>query len=240
MSPRSPQSAAAPLPRPAALLLGPSAAGKTPLGDIIERQGLWGMAWRHFDFGARLRAYAAGDVTGAPFEGGPDRHWIREVREILTTNALLRDDQFPIAEEVLRAFLAARDPAGTCWLLLNGLPRHAGQAEAIRPLADVRLVIRLDCDAATVAERIARDTGGDRRGRTDDGPAALAEKLNLFHRQTAPLLAHYATRGIPCSRLPVGPETTADELHAELARRNTPPALRRPGGSLHGPSSHDR
>ena len=40
----------------AALLLGPTGSGKTPLGDIIAQRGLWGANCRHFDFGANLRA----------------------------------------------------------------------------------------------------------------------------------------------------------------------------------------
>ena len=207
----SPPQPAGELPRPAALLLGPTGAGKTPLGDLIERRGLWGAAWRHFDFGAQLRRVAAGsDGCGEP-------PWANEVRRVLAAGALLRDDQFPIAAEVLQGFLALRDPAGTCRLVLNGLPRHVGQAEAVQPWVDVRWVIHLECDAATVAARIARDVGGDRGGRTDDDPAAIAEKLSLFRRQTSPLLAHYAARGVPCLKLPVGPATKADEIYAVLA-----------------------
>ncbi|MEE8450650.1 MAG: hypothetical protein V3R99_02015 [Thermoguttaceae bacterium] len=39
----------------AALLLGPTGAGKTPLGRLIEQRGLWGVRCLHFDFGDNLR-----------------------------------------------------------------------------------------------------------------------------------------------------------------------------------------
>jgi hypothetical protein len=44
---------------PALLLLGPTGAGKTPLGDWLEAHGLWGRPCHHFDFGANLRAVVA-------------------------------------------------------------------------------------------------------------------------------------------------------------------------------------
>lgn len=46
---------------PAVLLLGPTGAGKTPLGRICAQRGLWGRSCTHVDFGACLRRAAAGD-----------------------------------------------------------------------------------------------------------------------------------------------------------------------------------
>ena len=43
----------------AVLLLGPTGAGKSPLGDWLEARGLWGRPCHHFDFGANLRAIVA-------------------------------------------------------------------------------------------------------------------------------------------------------------------------------------
>jgi len=40
----------------AVLLVGPTAAGKTPLGDALQAGGLWGRACRHFDSGRGDRA----------------------------------------------------------------------------------------------------------------------------------------------------------------------------------------
>ena len=47
--------------RRAIVLLGPTGSGKTPLGDLIERCGLWGAPCLHFDFGACLRSIVEQD-----------------------------------------------------------------------------------------------------------------------------------------------------------------------------------
>jgi adenylate kinase family enzyme len=53
--------AAATTAREAILLLGPTGSGKTPLGQVLERRGLWGHRCSHFDFGDNLREIVARD-----------------------------------------------------------------------------------------------------------------------------------------------------------------------------------
>jgi len=126
---------------PAVLLLGPTGAGKTPLGEMIEARGLWGMSCLHFDFGANLRA-----------------------------------------------------------------------------------VVMLECSEATVRRRIEGNVGGDRHGRTDDDPAAVRTKLDLFQKRTAPLVDDYRQRGIRIEHLTVGPATTAEEAWRALDARPPGPS----------------
>ena len=81
----------------AALLLGPTGAGKTPLGQMIESRGLWGDECLHFDFGANLRRVVD--------ENRPDevisRADIEFLRGVLASGALLEDEHFPIARRIL-------------------------------------------------------------------------------------------------------------------------------------------
>ena len=48
----------------ALLLIGPTGSGKTPLGELLERSGLWGRPCRHFDFGERMRRIALQSAVG--------------------------------------------------------------------------------------------------------------------------------------------------------------------------------
>ncbi len=198
-------------PYPSLLLLGPTAAGKTPLGDHLEARGLRGRRCWHFDFGAQLRRI---DRTGEAPPGLSEAD-VRFIGRVLREGALLEDDRFYIAEAVLKAFAEPRVQEGD-WLVLNGLPRHVGQARAIAPLADVRVVVCLECGPEVVLERLRRDPAGDRAERTDDSLEQAARKLQLYLSRTAPLVDHYAAAGARIVRIAVGPATLPSEAAAAL------------------------
>jgi adenylate kinase len=202
----------------AILLLGPTGSGKTPLGERIQVRGLTGRACAHFDFGDRLRRITAGRLA---VEGltGADRAFLVEVLE---RGALLEDEHFAIAETILRAFIEevwrGRDAHATI-VVLNGLPRHAGQAEAVDRIVDIRKVVELSCTPGTVLARLLADTGGDRASRIDDDPDLVRRKLRTYAERTAPLVEHYRRRATAVLCLSVGPETTAEQLRQELTDR---------------------
>lgn len=196
----------------ALLLLGPTGAGKTPLGELIERRGLWGHAFAQFDFGAHLRVVAAQDPPDRWFSSA-ERLFLRDVIE---SGVLLEDAQFPLAQRVLERFLAERRLAPTTRLVLNGLPRHAGQAEALASILQVQWVVVLECGLETALARIAVNVGGDRTGRTDDAPDAVRRKLLLFAARTAPLVEHYQRSGAAIERLPVTADMTTAAMWQAL------------------------
>ena len=201
-------------PRPeAVLLVGPTGSGKTPLGDALQARGLWGRACAHFDFGRVLRACARGE-SGAGVSAGD----CALVQRMLETDALLEDGHFPLAERLFRAFLEARGAAADTLLVLNGLPRHVGQAGRMAAVVRMRALVHLRCSEETMLARVRRDTGGDRNGRDDDAPARLRRKLAVFREQTEPLLAYYGERGVRIIPLDVGAETTAEAMRTELER----------------------
>lgn len=197
----------------ALLLLGPTGSGKTPLGDCLERRGLWNRRCFHFDFGANLRRVA--DEGGHGLSASD----LETVRDALRRNALLEDSQFPIAERILADFILRRDVQGGDLLVLNGLPRHVGQAEAIDRLLRVRLVIALDCPSETVLSRIAGNTGGDRAGRQDDSPAEIARKLEIYRSRTVPLLDRYAAEGVQIAAFDVEESTRPERLAGLVEKR---------------------
>ncbi len=198
----------------AVLLVGPTGAGKTPLGDALAAGGLWGRPCAHFDFGRTLRACVRGE--GGADVSDEDRALVRRMIE---TDALLADEHFPLAERLFRGFVAARLRKGRTLVVLNGLPRHVGQAERMGRLAAMRAVVHLTCSEETVLARVRRDTGGDRGGRDDDAPDRLRRKLAVFREQTAPLLAYYRERGVDVIPLDVTADTTAEAMRTGLERR---------------------
>ena len=225
----------------AILLLGPTGSGKTPLGECLAARGLRGRPCRHFDFGEQLRQVAAAEPPPPGFS--PEEADF--LRGVLERGALLENRHFPLAEKILRAFLKGEmgtgsvaqrrcpspfppddngdrhvEPRGLSEpvpiIVLNGLPRHVDQARDVAGLLDVREVVVLHCPANVVLARIASNAGGDRTGRPDDAEVAVRDKLELFARRTAPLVAFYRAAGASVRTIEVARATTPEEILAAL------------------------
>jgi len=199
----------------AVLLLGPTGSGKSPLGAAAALSGLWGRRAFHFDFGENLRRAAAGR--------GPDRFRLGRagrtvIRRSLATGALLEDEHFPIAGRIFEGFLRVSCVRPGDLIILNGLPRHAGQAREMDRLVAVVAVVQLVAAPAVVRERIRRDAGGDRKGRRDDSLTEIRQKLDIYQARTRPLVEHYRNNGAAVITLGVGACTTADMMRKRLER----------------------
>jgi adenylate kinase len=207
--------AAAPPPWPAILLIGPTGSGKTPLGDELEKRGLGGRRCVHFDFGANLRR-AAGSGAAEFDLGTPE---LETIRASLRSGALFEAGDLPMIVKILRRFAARRGLGTGDLLVLNGLPRHRDQAEALAPLLAVERVVSLVADAPVILARIRLDTGGDRAGRPDDSLESVARRLKIFEERTAPLIAYYEECRVPVTAFRVTAEMTAAEMYARLDGR---------------------
>ena len=192
--------------RSAVLLLGPTGSGKTPLGQLMGKSGLWGFFCLHFDFGQELRnSMRASNTSLEPEE--------REfVSHVLNTGALLDDEHFPIALKIFQGFLNTHDSNKRTIIVLNGLPRHEGQAERMEKIVRMLAVISLECTPETVMRRILTDAGGDRAGRIDDSLEEVKRKLGLFSLRTAPLVSYYRKKHVGIISLEVGAESTSAEM----------------------------
>ncbi|MBM4042269.1 MAG: hypothetical protein FJ290_27565 [Planctomycetes bacterium] len=210
----------------AVLLLGPTGSGKSPVGALLERRG----GFRHFDFGAELRAAAAGERGLPPGD-------VAFIQDLLDTHALLPDERLSIAETLLDAFLRRTGfvPEREV-LVLNGLPRRVSQARALARRVRVEHVVVLECDAEAARARVARrrrGEGRDHAGREDDASDAVERKLALYARETAPLVAHYAAQpGVGITRLAVDADTREEALAERAAACLVARPSETPGGRL--------
>ena len=165
---------------------------------------MWGRRCHHFDFGASLRAAAEGKAKDSF-----STEDIRFIRDVLNRGRLLENKTFYLAAKIFHAFVVRRAGSTEDLLLLNGLPRHVGQAQDMNNLANVQSLIHLQCDAVTVSERLRLDSGGDRAERNDDEEELVAFKLKTFYDRTKPLLDYYQQRGV--------------EIHSKVMRVETQP-----------------
>ena len=197
----------------AVLLLGPTGSGKTPLGEALENHAFFNRRCYHFDFGAQLR-YAA-EHGGR----GLSKQDVCTIQNVLSGGALLENNTFHIARTLLDHFIAAHEATASDLIILNGLPRHAGQARDVDQVLKVKLIVELQCAAETVHARIATNCGGDRAERTDDSTEEIARKLKLYSARTLPLLDHYRAAGVTRLSIPVDPDTVPEDIVETLARQ---------------------
>lgn len=142
----------------------------------------------------------------------------QEVAATLDAGTLVSDD-------LVIALVKERfnEPDAVRGALLDGFPRTLGQAEALETMLGqdgVKLCINLDVPVELVTQRLSsrrvcvdcgsiyRDTdpsalagscakcGGRVIQRADDRPEAIRQRLEVYERETAPLLDFYAARGL--------------------------------------------
>lgn len=191
----------------AILLIGPTGSGKSPIGNILERDALW----PHFDFGNSLRSVASGDD-----DFGLTTEEIDYVRNLLEKNELLPDEKFNIAEKIITSLLKAHDDAER--IVLNGLPRHESQAQDIAKFIDIDLIVYFKCNPEETTRKVRMRREGksqDHTERTDDTDDQIKRKIEIFNKNTLPLLDYFQNEGILILEL----EITAKTTEAKLAER---------------------
>ena len=190
----------------ALLLIGPTGSGKSPLGNLLERE----TNWYHFDFGNHLRAIVSGD----------DLHGLSDdkasyVKHLVDTHALFPIDKFSIVQRIIdHACASHADAPG---IILNGIPRTVDQAQALK--IDVAGVAELRCSADIVLHRVNKRYAGetsDHSGRSDDTVEAVKRKLEIYEKSTHPLTEYYRAKSVPVINLSVDIDTTERDLLPKL------------------------
>ncbi|HET6364722.1 MAG TPA: nucleoside monophosphate kinase [Nitrospirota bacterium] len=199
------------------LLLGPTGVGKSPLGFAIADRGLFDRKCHHLDFGAELRTAVSDGRRSAAYSATE----LDFIHSVLKRGLLLENEHFPLAEKIISLFLDRVGFSQSNVLVLNGIPRHVGQAQDIAAIAGIHALIVLDCSTETVFCRIRDDVGGDRLARVDDNKELIEKKLMIFRERTAPLIEHYARTGSFVYRLGISGITTTDQAYLQLLSLTT-------------------
>jgi adenylate kinase len=178
------------------LLLGPQGAGKgTQAQRISEAYGL-----PHIATGDILRAaMAAGTELGL------------RVKPIYDSGHLVPDD---LMIGIIRERLAQDDTEPG--FVLDGFPRTLAQAEALDNMLheigkELSVVFVLQLPEAVAIDRLTKRA--QLEGRVDDTPEAIAKRLELYRRETEPLIEWYRARS---NVVPVHAERSVNDVFSEI------------------------
>ena len=206
------------------ILLGPPGVGKGTQGvRLAEAQ-----AWERVVTGDLLRqARAQGTDLG------------REAQRFMDAGALVPDN-FMIA--MVKEKLATL-PAGT-GVVFDGFPRTSSQSSGLSMMLSelgmkIDHIVVLEAEDASLVERIAGrrscpecgavyniflappvedgvcdNDGAVLQHRTDDDPGTVQNRLDVYQRQTAPLIEYYEASGAPVHH--VDGEQSVEAVHAAV------------------------
>ncbi len=183
----------------------------------MERRGFRDRPCLHFDFGANLRA-ASGGRSGEYGLAAPE---LAAVRASLATGALFEDGDIPMMVRILTRFAEIRGLARETRIVLNGLPRHRSQAEALTGSWPSNGSCPSKPKRPSSRRGSAWIRDGTGRGEPTTIPRSVARRLATFRDRTAPLLDLYRERGVPVRSIAVTAAMSAANMYEELARPET-------------------
>lgn len=135
----------------------------------------------------------------------------RRVKPILEAGDLVPDD---LMIELIRGRIQSPETADG--FILDGFPRTMAQADALdamlaeidRPLS---VVLELQVPDDVAIERLRKRAVDE--GRSDDTPEAISNRIDLYHRETKPLVSHYRLAG---NLVGIHGDRSENEVFAEI------------------------
>ncbi len=158
------------------IILGPQGSGKGTQAKLLaEKYGL-----TNISSGKRLREFAKGDSDKAKL-----------IADLLTTGALL---PFDTVMEVIEPDLVGAKTG----FIIDGTPRDLMQAEYLdwylgQRNITIDKVIHLDIPREVSLERLAKRAQIENR--SDDTPEAIHERLDIYEKDTMPVIDYYRKQG---------------------------------------------
>ena len=172
------------------VFLGPPGSGKgTQAVLLAEKQGL-----RHLSTGDLLReAMKSGSLLG------------KKAARYVNEGELVPDD-------LVSGLVGERIVENAGDFLLDGYPRNRSQAEDLDGIVtdadqEITVSILLDVPDDELIHRLAE------RGRTDDTPTTVRQRLNVYQAETMPLINFYEAKGILVHVDGVG---SIEDVHARV------------------------
>jgi len=165
------------------ILFGPPGAGKGTQALILQRE-------------LGLPQLSTGDMLRAAIAAGTELG--KRCKAIMDRGDLVSDD---IVVGIISERLDQPDCAGAGGALFDGFPRTIAQAEALdRMLAgrgsqiDAVIELKVD-DEAMIGRMESRVKESGSSARADDTPETLRRRLEVYRRNTEPLLVFYRGQG---------------------------------------------
>lgn len=161
------------------LIVGPQGSGKGTQGVRIAET-----------FG--IPVVSTGDIFRANIKGGTELG--QQVTAILDRGDLVPDE---LTSEIVRDRLSQDDAANG--FLLDGYPRNTAQVAHLEAFLSARgesldAVLLLDVPREESISRLS--LRAIEQGRSDDTEDAIAHRLDIYERETAPIIDVYSEKGI--------------------------------------------
>ncbi len=183
------------------VFLGPPGAGKGTIATAMKEK----LSIPHISTGDLFRSAIKNET-----ELG------KKVKEILASGNLVPDE---VTIEMVRERLAENDTENG--YILDGFPRTIFQADALQSMADIDAVVNFDLETESVVKRLSGrrvckstgrtyhilynppkvegiddETGEQLIQRDDDKEDAILNRLEVYKKQTEPLIAYYSEKGL--------------------------------------------
>ncbi len=163
------------------IMFGPPGAGKGTQSEYIQSQ-------------YTIKMLSTGDMLRA--EVASESQLGLKLKSILAAGELVSDD---IIIELIANCIS--EPECQKGFILDGFPRTVAQAEALDNMLQhmgrqIDHVFSLEVDQGALLDRIkkrAAETGG---ARDDDNEETLRNRLEVYDKQTAPILPYYEEKGV--------------------------------------------
>lgn len=161
------------------LIMGPQGVGKGTQAALLSK---------HYG----IPAISTGDIFRYNLREGTD---LGKQAQAYTDRGELVPDE--LTNKIVQDRLGMKD-AAQGWIL-DGYPRSSSQVKALDQMLDtlgtpLTGVVALDANHDILMGRIAKRAREE--GRADDTPEAIAKRLDIYAKETAPLLDTYKSRGL--------------------------------------------
>jgi adenylate kinase len=160
------------------LLMGPPGAGKgTQATELANARGLVPLS--------------TGDML---------RDHVRRGTELGQQAKTIMDSGELVPDEIIIGMVRdTLEVAPSIRFLLDGFPRTTAQAAALDQLlaehgAAINAAVAIELDDETLVKRLLRRA--ELEGRTDDNEATIRNRMEVYRRQTQPLLDYYERQGV--------------------------------------------